>query len=211
MWICICLKLWSLYVLNSYLRYWINVAYRFWFPCIFTYTLSLSAILRLALERLRNQSLQPRMQVDIFLLHHGLESRTTCIQTFLQNVSVDSFLLWVHALNTPTAEVHWRVFTFPKNDLPFKNIPPEINYVNLDHLTHKGVSCHATLNNKLSGARGVGRGGRGWANYFQKKKVKSSCSLAWNLGHGNKNNNNNNNNNNNKNTKQSTKTKRVAR
>ena len=64
----------------------------------------------------------------------------------------------MHALNTPTAEVH-----SSETDLPFKNIPPEINYVNL---THKGVSCHATLKNKLSanfnsGARGCWGGGGG--------------------------------------------------
>ena len=165
----ICLKLWSLSVLNSYLRYWINVAYRFWFPCIFTYTLSLSAILRLALARLRNQSLQPRMQVGIFLLHRDLESRTTCIQTFLQNVSVDSFFT-VSA--RPQHTYRWsslKSVCVSENDLPFKNIPPEINYVNLDHLTHKGGSCHATLNNKLSGARGVGRG------------VKLLSEKKWNL------------------------------
>ena len=83
------------------------------------------------------------------------------------------FLMWVHALNTPTAEVHWL--------FRFKNIPPEINYVNL---THKGVSCHATLKNKLSanfnsGAQGCG--GRGGQIAFR-GKLKSSCSLAWKLG-----------------------------
>ena len=65
-----------------------------------TYTLSLLAILRLAIEYPRNQSLQPQMQVDIFLLHRGLESRTTCSQTFLQNVSVDSDCEWMHNFNT---------------------------------------------------------------------------------------------------------------
>ena len=33
------------------------------------------------------------MQVDIFLLQRGLESRTTCSQAFLQNVSVESYTL----------------------------------------------------------------------------------------------------------------------
>ena len=58
-----------------------------------TYTLSLLPILRLGLECPRSQSLQPRMQVDIFLLQRGLESRTTCSQTFMQNVSVESYTL----------------------------------------------------------------------------------------------------------------------
>ena len=70
-----------------------------------TYTLSLLAILRLAIEYPRNQSLQPQMQVDIFLLHRGLESRTTCSQTFLQNVSVDSYCEWMYNLNSTAAEV----------------------------------------------------------------------------------------------------------
>ena len=47
------------------------------------------------------------MQVDIFLLHRGLESRTTCSQTFLQNVSVDSYCEWMHNFNTTAAEVKW--------------------------------------------------------------------------------------------------------
>ena len=45
------------------------------------------------------------MQVDIFLLQRGLESRTTCSQTFLQNFSVDSYCEWMH--NTTAAEVQW--------------------------------------------------------------------------------------------------------
>ena len=65
-----------------------------------TYKLSLSAILRLGLECPRSQSLQPRMQVDIFLLQRGLESRTTCSQTFLENVSVESYNLSAHATST---------------------------------------------------------------------------------------------------------------
>ena len=92
------------------------------------------------------------------------------------------FLMWVHALNTPTAEVHWAVLTLPKLTCLLKNIPPEINYVNL---THKGVSCHATLKNKLSAnfnscARGCG--GRGGGQIAFRGKLKSSCSLAWKLG-----------------------------
>ena len=47
------------------------------------------------------------MQVDIFLLQRGLESRTTCSQTFLQNVSVDSYSDWMHNFNTTAAEVQW--------------------------------------------------------------------------------------------------------
>ena len=53
------------------------------------------------------------MQVDIFLLRRGLESRTTCSQTFLQNVSVDSYCdKWMYNLNTTAAEVQWTANSF---------------------------------------------------------------------------------------------------
>ena len=52
------------------------------------------------------------MQVDIFLLRRGLESRTTCSQTFLQNVSVDSYCEWMYNLNRAAAEVQWTANSF---------------------------------------------------------------------------------------------------
>ena len=64
-------------------------------------------ILRLPIDCPRSQSLQPQMQVDIFLLQRGLENRTTCSQTFLQIVSVDCYSELMHTFNTTAAEVQW--------------------------------------------------------------------------------------------------------
>ena len=86
----------------------------------------------MAIERRRSQSLQPRMQVDIFLLHRGLESRTTCSQTFLQNVSVDSYSELMHNFNPTTAEVQWTANSL----LAF--------YITCQVL----ISCHATGHSK---------------------------------------------------------------
>ena len=95
-------------------------------------------------------------------------------------------ILFFNVSARPQHTHHWsslRSVDSSETDLPFKNIPLEINYVNL---THKGVSCHATLKNKFcanfnSGARGCW--GRGWgAQIAFGGKLKSSCSLAWKLG-----------------------------
>ena len=97
----------------------------------------------MAIERRRSQSLQPRMQVDIFPLHRGLESRTTCSQTFLQNVSVDSYSELMHNFNPTTAEVQWTA-----NSLLTFYITCQVLKLELCKSHQVVVSCHATGHSK---------------------------------------------------------------
>ena len=99
---CICRRLWSHSVLNSYLRLpnskESKISRRTLYGIVgWTFMLLTSFLFRPFFDWDSNilvvNLCSRECKVDIFLLQRGLESRTTCSQTFMQNVSVESYTL----------------------------------------------------------------------------------------------------------------------